>query len=943
MFHKIFILCLLLALAQAVSAQTVTLRGTVTDAATEKPLADAAVVVEGTGKVAATDAKGKFALENVECNVCTLSVTHAGYEPFSLEIKGKTPPKQPIQVTMRRVPTNDGQLGDIPTITLEEAEAESDGASEVANLLVANRDVFQMVSGFGWSPFRFRERGYDGIHFQTFVNGVAFNDLETGFTAFGEFGGLNDVLRIRNTTVGLDAAEFAFGGVGGSTFIDTRASVQRKQIRASYALSNRTYRNRAMVTLSTGLMPGGWAVTVSGSKRWAQEGYVPGTFFDGYSYFLSVDKKFSQKHNLNLTFFGAPTKRGRSADSFQEMFDIAGSNYYNPLWGYWNGDKRNSSTVYNHTPTAALRYDWTPSTNTTLTATMYGQRGRNDFTRINFIDGQNPNPDYNRRLPSSLLDTTQGAMWAELLASDEALRQVNWAELYESNQNDPTTVNDADGTPGNTVSGRQSVYIIENQRSDNTELGANIFVNHTFTPRVSVNGGLQYQWYKGENYKVLDDLLGGEFWTDYDFFSNYDSPSNPYGKNNDLQVKNNVVHEGEVFGWNFDENIRRTNGWAQAQFSLPHFQIFVGGEAGQTTYWRTGHMQNGRFPDNSLGDSEKISFTTYGAKGGVTWKINGRNYLYANGFYGTRAPQFRNTYFEPRTRDLLVPNVEVLKIQSVEGGYIWRAPNYKARVTGYLTEFKNETERVFASNWSIGRIIDELDLGALAEIGASDAFLEQPNFFGSVVLQGVDRRHAGLEAAIEAKPFTSWVFTAAANIGQYIYTSRPDLLISLDVGGPQVLDGGEVYQKDFYVPRTPQTTASVGVKYESPRFWFASLTLNYADNMWYDFDRARRTSRYVSGLTPQDPIWNTIIEQQEAPAQFTLDFFGGKSWRVKQDLFIYLNVGVSNILDNQDIVISGRDSYRNVYRYDVTDPRFYTSELLYAFGRNYFVMLALRM
>ena len=36
-----------------------------------------------------------------------------------------------------------------------------------------------------------------------------------------------------------------------------------------------------------------------------------------------------------------------------------------------------------------------------------------------------------------------------------------------------------------------------------------------------------------------------------------------------------------------------------------------------TTFWRDGKMQNGRFPDNSLGESDKQSFTNYGAKLGI--------------------------------------------------------------------------------------------------------------------------------------------------------------------------------------------------------------------------------------------------------------------------------------------------------------------------------------
>lgn len=951
MIQKLLLPCLLLLCSQVLFSQNVILRGRVTDAETATPLADASVVLSNTGKLAASGTDGRFILEGLTPGKFMLVITHAGFLPMELEVHIKAEMNPAIDYAMRRDPnavTNPvASSTDIPTVTLEEADSETDGASEVANVLNASRDVFQQLSGYGWSTFRFRERGYDGAYFQTFVNGVPFNDLETGFTAYGELGGLNDVVRLRSTTVGLDAAEFSFGDLGGATMIDTRASSQRKQTRISYASSNRTYRNRIMATMNTGLMPGGWAVSASASHRWAQEGYVDGTFMDAWAYFLSVDKKFSQKHNLNLAVFGAPTKRGRSADSFQEMYDLSGSNYYNPLWGYWNGDKRNASVTYNHQPTAILRYDWTPSINTNLMASVYGQKGRSDFGRLNFINGRNPNPDFNRRLPSSLEDSTMIALQAALLSGDENARQIDWAELYQSNLNNNVTIEDADGRTGNSVTGNNSIYIMENQRSDNTEAGANIIVNHTINPRTTLNGGARYQWYQGKNYKVVDDLLGGDFWTDWDFFGNFDGQTNPLARNSDLRVPNNVVREGDIFGYNYNENITRANAWAQLQYSLAKFQVFAAAEGQQTSMQREGLMQSGRFPDNSLGKSEKVNFTTYTVKGGLTWKANGRNYLYVNGLYGTRAPLFRNTFIAPRTRDFVVPNIEASTISSVEGGYLLRSPKLRGRLTAYLTDFKNETENTFASAWSVGRVLGELDLGALG-FGSDDNSLEQPIFFGATILQGVNRRHAGVEAAIEAKPVPSWVFSAAANLGKYIYTNRPKLLFSLDNGSAAVpiIDAGIVYQENFYVPRTPQTTGAFSIRHEGKDFWFASLTLNYAADFWYEFDRVRRTSRFVSGLTPNDPIWNTIIDQQKADVAYTLDFFGGKSWRIqrgKNAYFVAVNLGVNNLLNNKNIVISGRDAYRNAFRNEVADPRFYTNELLYAYGTNYFASITLRM
>ena len=904
---------LLLLLALPLSAQKGTVIGRVTDAEDARPIANVSVVLAQTGLFAATDAEGKFRIENAPSGALQLVVSASGYLPSEQNLELKSGEEKTVDISLRRDPAN--QTVEIPTVTLDEAEAETEGAGEVANLLHASRDVFQSISNFGWGFFRFRERGYESEHFPLFLNGVSINDPETGIAFFGEFGGLNDVLRQRETVIGLDAADFAFSEVGGATRIDTRASVQRKQIRATYAISNRAYNQRVMLTASTGLMPGGWAVSVSGSRRWAEEGWYDGTFFDGYSYFLSVDKKFGDKHSLNLTFLGAPSTRGRNGDTFQEMYDLAGTTRYNPNWGYWNGEKRNASVNHSHQPIALLRYDWTPDTRTGLTLTAYGQAGERGQTRLDWFDNNNPFPDYYRRLPSTYPDSASQAAWAQMLREDESLRQIDWVNLYQGNTNGIDEQVNANGVSGNTVSGNRSSTILADFREDSRELGFNGVIRHTLTDRITLNGGGNYLWYEGKNFKIAKDLLGGDFIVDKNTFADEGL------QDNDIRTPNHIIREGDRFGWDYDENIRRAGGWAQAQISLPRFTVFAAGEFNYLQFWRTGYMQNGRAVNNSLGESEKLSFNTWGAKAGVVYKANGRNYLYVNGFYGTRPPQFRDVFLSPRTRNSALADPEASEIKSVEGGYILRAPRVKARLTGYATQFTNETETLIL-------------FGAVS------------NVFGTEVRRGVDHLHTGIEAAVEWKATAALTFSAATNLGYYRYNSRPLLSFYEDNTNQAAFQNYIVYQKNFLVARTPQTAASAAVRYEGKRFWFATLTFNWIDDVWYDFDRARRTDDYasqlvVNGIAPGSSTWNLIMDQTKAPAAYTLDFFGGKSWRVRSKYFIYLNAGVNNLLDNRDIILSGREAYFRNFQ-DVNDTRLYSNEITYAIGLNYFISLGLR-
>ena len=63
-----------------------------------------------------------------------------------------------------------------------------------------------------------------------------------------------------------------------------------------------------MYTYNTGINSKGWGLLVSGSSRWSDEGYVPGTYYSSGSYLMSIEKKWSQLCDIfmlwiHVTFF----------------------------------------------------------------------------------------------------------------------------------------------------------------------------------------------------------------------------------------------------------------------------------------------------------------------------------------------------------------------------------------------------------------------------------------------------------------------------------------------------------------------------------------------------------------------------------------------------------------------------------------------------------------
>jgi hypothetical protein len=922
-FFKGFLSVFLCFVFISAQAQKATVQGQVTDKSTTTPIENVSVVVKGKPIVGKTDADGRFSIEVPAGHKYILVFSHDGFQQTETQVEAKKNKLTPLVVQLEKDVQVQGSE-DFPVVTIEGDEAEGDaGDNDVSGFLRASRDIFQSAVNYNFSSFRFSERGYGGEWAPTFINGAPLINLETGWVTFNEVGGLNDVLRNRTSSNGLASNEQTFGDLGGASNIDIRASRQRSGTRISYASANRTYRNRVMLTHSTGLMPGGWAVTLSGSRRWAKEGYQPGTFYDGYSYFASIDKVSRDKvHSLSFSVLGAPTRRGRASDSFQEMFDIAGSNYWNPMWGYQNGEKRNSSIAHSNQPMGIVRYDWAPSRGVHVMLTGWAQTGSNGVTRLDWATASNPLPDYNRNLPSAQPDSISSAAWADLMRNNESLRQVDWAKLYEANRTNKETVANADGTTSS-VTGNRSVYILEDQRQDATEYGLNLTAQKTLSERVTLQGGMIYHNYVGQNFRLVDDLLGGDYFLDYDRFAIGVFPELVGAENNNLLVKNNTVKEGEKYGYDYDETVIRAQPWLQADYVGGKFDIFAGIQFTSTSMWRTGNMQNGKFPDNSLGDSEHLNFNTPAMKGGVVYKLNGRNFIYANASAGDRAPKANQIYLSPRNSNNIVKNLESSKFRSFEGGYQLRAPNLRGRITGYLTDMINETESRTYFSPSIG-------------------------LFANVVLQGVDRRHTGVEMALEYKLNAAITLVGAANIGKFYYTSRPTITMTRDNSSQLVIDRATLYQKNYYVPRAPQRVGSLTFKYDFPNFMWFTASGNYTGGTYNQFDVLRRTADFVALLQPDSEAWNVALDQQKTKAAATLDLSINKSWKIRQNLFIkkkdkflMFNLSVNNVLDNQKIIISGRDAYRNAFK-DFEDVRLYGTEVSYAFGINYFAGLSLR-
>ncbi len=928
---KRILLIFSLFLCVVVAKADYTISGVVLSSEDKTTIQGVSVSIAKTNNQTISDKNGKF----------TLTVKTSG--EHTLELWGDRLRVEKINVKVSTSSNNIGNIYMSPDVsqimrddismllTEDELDDESSSSQSISGLLGAQNDVFSSTAGYTFGAMRFRVRGLQGEHSTMYINGVAMDDAERGFFSYSQIGGLNDMVRNRDNVLGNQAASFAFGSIGGVSNINARASAVRKGFKVSQVASNKTYISRTMATYSTGMMENGWAFAGAASYRWANSGYVQGTFYDAWGLSFAAEKKFNDNHSLSLTMFASPTNRGMQGGSTQEAYDLTpkqsifrtemssyGQNHYNPNWGYQNGEIRNAKQVKSVTPIAILSHVWDIKEGSKLT-TSFGYKYQMDGrTSLNWYKAADPRPDYYRNLPNyhiTIGDPKAAEIRQNLWMYDESYRQVNWDKMYQTNY-----LANAKGERGN--------YMIENRRNDQQVMTLNSVLNYKFNDNWKLDGGLELQSTKGMHFKLVDDLLGANKWIDIDQYGERDNPGSSDFMQNDLNNPNREVNVGDVFGYNYDIWVNTAKLWSTATYSGNNFDVYFGAAANYSNFWRDGHMKNGRasedyydyvrfngnaYGENSLklvngsyGASPAQHFLTYAARVGANWRITGRHILSANISHGTNAPLAKNAYFSQRVKSTLIPNLKPETYVSADLSYYFKTPIVNGRVTLYNTEVWNSTE-------------------------LNSFYNDEYKTFLNFAMYDFNKRHVGAEVGMEFKVSDYVTLSAVAAIGQNIYTSNANATVSAENGliedatyeyNPNDPDNSNgIMIKGFHMDGAPELATSIGFSYFHPTMWFIDVNANYFAGTYIDFNPLRRTEQgnvdleYNAALSDAENAANAeklamIYDQERVPGGVTVDLSVGKLIRIDYKYYININLSISNLLNNTNLKTGGYEQSR---------------------------------
>lgn len=798
---------------------------------------------------------------------------------------------------------------------------DDESAQSTSALVTSNNDVYLSNVGYLFSPMRFRVRGYDSQYSDMYINGAWFNDAETGRFSYGLIGGMNDATRNKEGIGPFEINNFTFGAIGGATNINLRASQYAAGSKLTLSGANRNYILRGMFTHSTGLMKNGWAFTGSVGYRWGNNGNIEGINYNSLSYFLSAEKVFNERHSLSFATWGSPTERGQQMASTEEAYYLANSHYYNPNWGYQNGEKRNSRIVRQFEPSAVLSWDFKIDDTKKLTTSAgfkYSNYGKSALGWNG--NAADPRPDYYKNMPSNVFDVwnevptgeqlQQFNALTDLWKNNKAFRQVDWDAMYLANKN------------ANAL-GKEALYYVEERHNDQIAFNFNSVFNHQWNDRNSYVAGISFNTTKGMHYKKMKDLLGANLYIDVDKFAVRDHGANSTMAQNDLMNPNRRIGEGDKFGYDYNIFVNKENAWVRYQGNDGgSLHYFLGGQIGSTQIFRDGLMRNGRAPQKSLGSSGTAKFLEGGVKAGLNWAINGNHSFSLNAGYEERAPLAYNAFIAPRIKNDFVKDLKTERIFGGDLTYHFNTPWVMGRITGYYTRFQNQVEMDAFYNDSEAR-------------------------FTYLSMNNVEKEHWGVEAAATFKLTSNLSLTALATWSDMQYMNNPNAVMTYESESESSAD--RVYAKGMHGNGTPLSAYSLGLDY-SINGWFFNLTGNYYHRVYIDFSSYRRLESVLQqvGGIGVDGNGNKVVNvpsQERFDGGFMLDASIGKFIRLRNGKSLSLNLNLTNITNNTDLRTGGFEQNRGDLKQDGTERSYKfskNSKYFYAFPFNAFLNIGYR-
>lgn len=530
---------------------------------------------------------------------------------------------------------------------------------EFPEIMKNTPSVYATKQGGGYGDSRITMRGFGSENVAVMINGVPVNGMENGAVYWSNWAGLSDVTSSIQVQRGLGLARTGVNSVGGSVNIVTRSSEMLQNGSVFYGLGSDGYQ-KGSVMFSSGMLPKGWAFSLLGSYS-SGDGYVNGTNFKAWNYFVNITKEFKKNHTLSLTAFGAPQWHNRRGN--RQLIEDYDNNRdgirMNTTYGYINGKVVGGYSGYNeyHKPQISLNHLWKIDDRSSLVTVAYFSFATGGGRKVYGKDANRLQYNYKTGKPNENTSLTPDGL-------------IDYLPVMEDNNKSET--------------GSTAIFTMGTNSHD--WYGINSNYNRKLTKYLHLSTGIDVRYYKGYHYDEISDLLGGSYFIDNTLAWRKKDVKLGIG---DRVSSDNVSH------------ILWSGAYGELEFDNNKWRSFLTVSVNPNFYKREDPGRYGTYSDQEKYPASEMktpwkTFVPFTAKAGVSYSITDYHNVYVNGGYITKAPMFNNIYVD--NTPIADPKNE--KIGTAEIGYNFHNRFFNINVTGYYTKWMDKSVTKNIGGWN---------------------------------------------------------------------------------------------------------------------------------------------------------------------------------------------------------------------------------------------------
>jgi hypothetical protein len=748
------------------------------------------------------------------------------------------------------------------------------GSRDIPMLLNATPGVYATQQGGGEGDARISVRGFSQRNVGVMIDGVPVNDMENGAVYWSNWFGLDAITGGIQVQRGLGATKISMPSVGGTINILTQGLTSKKKISFKQEFGSGNLW-RTTIGYNSGLLKGGWGITLAASFK-KSDGWVNGTPSLGGFYYAKIQKRL-KNHLLSLSVFGAPQKHAQR--SFNQKIQYWDSTYAKNL-----GADITSAPSYNN----GYRFseNWGNISSDYSGRNIFKIKGKEVYAeRLNYFNkNQITLKDFwvvNKKVSISnivyaSIGNGGGTKMLKLSSAPRDLNgQIDWNTVIQNNRQtiffgDTVPTTDLNYSP----TMLKSSNVMTSSVNNHYWVGYLGQIDYTINKNWAFSGGLDYRYYRGEHYRVITDLLGGDY-----FINNADkNSSSPMKKVGDKIAEQ--PYEANRLGF-----VQWAGSFGQIEFTSTRWSAFINVTGtvngysgvdkfraktlalGDTTFHITANdtiTYNGKvYTSNSK--EAKYDNTGYKWVPGGTIKVGGSYVLgqyssiFLNAGYLSRTPMYTNVV--DNTYNHFFSEIKNEIIQAVELGYNFKSKKLAFSVNAYLTNWKNKP---FPNGLAVPNPDD-------------------PQETIRVNVQGMDAIHMGIEFDGVWKIIKQLSLETSVSLGDWRWNSNKTIempaynkTISFDAKGVHVGDA-------------PQTMLAAALRYDPIKHLYFKVQYQYFDRFYSDFNPF-----ILNGDNAGHDSW-------KAPGYGLFNIYAGYKYIIKKQYALTFNGSIINTLGTKYI------------------------------------------